>query len=277
MTSADNPQPQVAKFSARGNVGIGIEGDFGRFKPDVVAPGTFVVSTRSLEWDEAAYYNPTSHIVDTFAGLLILTNRAFTNLIVIPNNAVAFTLRLAPNEDSPSPFPDLPIFVRQDAAPGFTDPVATNLFAVPGAQIAALNPVGTTWYYVVANVTTQNLSLDIVTDIVVTNDQGNYFEVLSNLNNTLGPLYRYESGTSMSAAEASGTLALMQEFFETRLRVTNSPALYKALLINGARSVNELLYDFQVRNGINFQGWGLIQLPNSLPASITNGVTHAGP
>ncbi len=32
---------QVAGFSGRGNVGIGIEGDYGRFKPDVVAPGTF--------------------------------------------------------------------------------------------------------------------------------------------------------------------------------------------------------------------------------------------
>jgi len=40
---------QVAVFSSRGNVGIGTEGDFGRFKPDVVAPGTFVVSTRSQQ------------------------------------------------------------------------------------------------------------------------------------------------------------------------------------------------------------------------------------
>ena len=63
----------------------------------------------------------------------------------------------------------------------------------------------------------------------------------------------------MAAADASGTLALLQEFFETRMRVTNSPALYKALLINGARSVNTL-YDFEVQNTVNFQGWGLIQL-----------------
>ena len=67
-----------------------------------------------------------------------------------------------------------------------------------------------------------------------TNGSGNYFEVLSNLNNTLGPFYRYESGTSLAAAEVSGALALMQEFFQ-RLGRTNSPALMKALLINGAR------------------------------------------
>ena len=35
------------RFRAGATWGIGIEGDFGRFKPDVVAPGTFVVSTRS--------------------------------------------------------------------------------------------------------------------------------------------------------------------------------------------------------------------------------------
>jgi len=40
---------------------------------------------------------------------------------------------------------------------------------------------------------------------------------------------------SMAAASVSGTLALMQEFFEQRLKRTNSPALMKAMLINGAR------------------------------------------
>src|SRR5881628_794222 len=43
FTDSDNV---VASFSSRGNVGIGTEGDFGRVKPDVVAPGAFVVSTR---------------------------------------------------------------------------------------------------------------------------------------------------------------------------------------------------------------------------------------
>ena len=40
----------MAAFSSRGNVGIGIEGAFGRFKPDLVAPGTFIISTRSADW-----------------------------------------------------------------------------------------------------------------------------------------------------------------------------------------------------------------------------------
>ena len=45
---------QVAWYSSRGNVGVGTEGDNGRFKPDVVAPGSFVISTRSEQWDEKA-------------------------------------------------------------------------------------------------------------------------------------------------------------------------------------------------------------------------------
>ncbi len=48
MSDSDN---QVAAFSSRGNVGIGIEGPFGRFKPDLVAPGTFIISTRSADWE----------------------------------------------------------------------------------------------------------------------------------------------------------------------------------------------------------------------------------
>lgn len=41
---------QVAGYSSRGNVGVEIEGEFGRFKPDVVAPGSFILSARSESW-----------------------------------------------------------------------------------------------------------------------------------------------------------------------------------------------------------------------------------
>ena len=154
----------VAAFSSRGNVGIGIESDFGRFKPDVVAPGTFVVSARSTEWDQAAYYRPT-------------------------------------------------------------------------------------------------------------NGASNYSMVLSNRNETLGPFYRYESGTSLAAAEVSGVLALMQEYFQGVGR-TNSPALMKALLINGARPLTTP-GAFPVLSATNSQGWGLINLTNSLPVGVSNSFAHA--
>jgi subtilisin-like proprotein convertase family protein len=148
---------EVAAFSSRGNVGIGIEGDSGRFKPDLVVPGTFIISTRSKDWQ--------------------LENQIDTN-------------------------------------------------------------------------TPQ-------------------YEILKDVNEPLAPHYRYESGTSQAAPAVSGLLALMQEFFEQRLpsslRRTNSPALMKALLINGARSAGSL-YDFEVENPINYQGWGLPNITNTLPA-----------
>ena len=156
---------EVAAFSGRGNVGVGVEGGAGRFKPDVVAPGTFVVAARSTQWDQAAYYQPTN--------------------------------------------------------------------------------------------------------------ASDYFEVLSNLNDSVGPFYRYESGTSMAAAEASGVLALMQEFFQ-RLSRTNSPALMKALLINGARTV-AAGYGFGPQTNLNLQGWGLLNLTNTLPAALTNPAAPASP
>src|ERR1700694_55583 len=71
----------------------------------------------------------------------------------------------------------------------------------------------------------------------------------------------------MSAADVSGVLALIQDFFTNQLAQVPSPALLKAMIINGARSVNTI-YNFQVKNTINYQGWGLINLTNSIPAAL---------
>jgi subtilisin-like proprotein convertase family protein len=70
----------------------------------------------------------------------------------------------------------------------------------------------------------------------------------------------------MSAAGVSGMLALMEEFFERRVGVTNSPALMKALVINGARSIGN--YNLGVQNTINFQGWGLVNLTNTIQQAL---------
>ena len=89
-----------------------------------------------------------------------------------------------------------------------------------------------------------------------------------------GYYYRYESGTSMAAAAVSGVLALAEDYFTNTLVVTPSPALLKAMLINGSRSVGS--YTLAVTNGVNFEGWGLVNITNSLP--LTNNVkTPVGP
>ena len=61
-------------------------------------------------------------------------------------------------------------------------------------------------------------------------------------------------------------LALMQEFLVEK-EINPSPALLKALLINGARS-SGTLYDFQIDPLINFQGWGVPNLNHSLPTNL---------
>jgi subtilisin-like proprotein convertase family protein len=268
MTDSSN---EVAAFSSCGNVGIGVEGEFGRFKPDVVAPGTFVLSTKSAQWDTNAYYNPTSHIVAFYPGLVVETNSVWGNSVPVYDNAVQLNLFVLPNTNSPVPFPDMPIYVNQATPP--TNAASATLTGTNHVSLppdAALSPVGANWFYAVGNATTQAVIFDLFADLVVTNALGNYLQVLAGLNDSLGLYYRYESGTSMAAAEASGTLALMQEFFESQLHLRNhSPALMKALLINGARSVSDS-YDFNVRSAVNQQGWGLINLPTTLPGSLTN-------
>src|SRR5262249_15519465 len=62
---------------------------------------------------------------------------------------------------------------------------------------------------------------------------------------------------------------LVQEFFGQRLRRTPSPALMKALLINGARPLGSA-YDYQVQTPLNLQGWGEISLPTMLPGVLSN-------
>lgn len=275
MTTADT---EVAGFSSRGNVGIGVEGDFGRFKPDVVAPGTFVVSTRSAQWDEKEYYNPTNHHVLIRPDQSVTGTNLHSYSVFVPDNAVGLNLTLLDNTTN------MPIYVWKGTDYSSTPPSfwRTNVVTAPPDNAPNFAPVETTWTWAVGNPPPggeQSNSYTIIRDLITTNDLGNYFEVLSNLNNKISGdpdssvtphYYRFESGTSMSAGAVSGMLALMQEYFATYFHRTNSPALMKALLINGARSVGDGVYDFQVQNTRNFQGWGLPRLNYSLPAGLTN-------
>ena len=276
---------QVASYSSRGNVGIGTEGTYGRCKPDVVAPGTFVVSTRSSQWDEGAYYNPTNYSFDIIPDQIVNTNSLNTYNIAVPINAVGVVIQILPNVLSPSPFPpNMPIYVEQANLPTtntFDFVTMNNEVSIPpdggAGYLSQIQNVG--FYYAIGNSTNIPVNYDLITEVITTNDLGNYFIVLSNLNNSLGGSpdstvpphwYRYESGTSMSAADASGVLALMQDYFTNTLQTVPSPALLKAMLINGARLTGG--NTFAVTNSINFEGWGLIDLTNSLPPGVTNQV-----
>ncbi len=274
---------QVASFSSRGNVGVGVEGPYGRFKPDVVAPGTFVVSTRSQQWDELAYYNPTNYTFNVFTNQIVRTNSLHYYNISVPANAVSVAISVVPNRFSPNPFPtNLPVYARLADYPVPTNNLYDILtwkdgLSLPPDYNGAISDITTIqnggFFYAVGNTNNFPINYDLVTEIITTNDQGDYFQVLSNLNNSIGSgppyYYRYETGTSMAAADVSGVLALMEDYFTNSLQQTPSPALMKALLINGSRATASS-YDFTVTNSLNFEGWGQISLPNSLPPGFTN-------
>jgi subtilisin-like proprotein convertase family protein/N-acetylneuraminic acid mutarotase len=277
---------QVADYSSRGNVGIGIEGAFGRFKPDVVAPGTFVVSTRSAQWATNAYYNPTNYDYNIIINQLVNTNAVNLYSIFVPQNTISVTVQIVPNNNSPNPFPtNMPIYVSQYGWPDPTDS-STYDFATandkvlippdgPGDYLTTIQ--GTGFDYEVGNNSSQAINYDLFTEVVTTNDLGNYYQVLEGMNDSLGGYYRYESGTSMSAADVSGMLALMEDFFVNHSTLTNpSPALLKAMLINGARPTLPS-YNVQINNTINDEGWGLINLPDSLPPSIQTNFNGTAP
>jgi subtilisin-like proprotein convertase family protein len=102
--------------------------------------------------------------------------------------------------------------------------------------------------------------------------------ILSTLNTNLGA-YRLDSGTTYAVPVVSGMMALFQEFFETKAKEKRShlsPALMKALVINGARSANSI-YDVSPRTLLNAQGWGLVNIQRSLPELLQQTNALNGP
>ena len=262
---------QVAWYSSRGNVGIGTEGDFGRFKPDVLAPGTFVVSTRSSQWDTNAYYNPTNGSVEPYPDQVVETNSLVYYSVSVPAEAVAVVISIVPNRFSANPFPpNLPIYALQADTPTTTtyDILTTkDGLSIPpdsGGAITGIQAIqGNGFNFAVGNNTGSTVNYDLNVEIFTTNNLGNLYQVLEGMNDQIGPYYRYETGTSMAAAGISGMLALIQDYFTNTLAMTPSPALMKALVINGARAVGD--YSISVTNGINYQGWGLGNIQSSIP------------
>ncbi|HEY1171275.1 MAG TPA: putative Ig domain-containing protein [Verrucomicrobiae bacterium] len=264
---------EVASYSGRGNTGIGREGQYGRAKPDLLAPGSMIISGRSPTWDEAAYYNPTVILDNTFTNVVLQPGAINSFGLFLPNGTTSFTIEVLDTVGGTLAVPNIDIYASQTDVQPSSNPL--NLLGQT-PQTVNITPATTgIWYYDLENVGATAVAVNIRETIRVTNNLGNYFQVLSNnLNGPLAPNYRFEVGTSMAAPVVSGILALMQEFFERELGETNnSPALYKAMLINSARTLSQT-YGFETRSLINYQGWGLVNLPNALPLTMASNITR---
>ena len=223
----------VATFASAGNVGVGTESAGGRFKPDVVAPGVFTISARA-----ASYVDPTNQVVlEAYSQQTLTLTPGESQLyqVTVLTGTTNLMIQVLPNQFSPVPFPtNLQIYF--DAAdPPVTLVTATNEAGVP----IVANPAIGYDYLMITSPDTQpwpvNFDLRIY-GLQTNNTYSNYYQMLAtNLNASLKPSYRYESGTSIAAGAVSGMLALMQDYLFNTWKVTPSPALLKALLINGSR------------------------------------------
>lgn len=256
---------EVAPFSSRGNVGLGIEGDAGRYKPDLVAPAAFVASTRAKDWTPR--FMATNEVVNLVREQIVQPDVWNDYAIQVPANTTKLTIETLPGPNSPSPFPDLGIYARFGDFPDVPDYVADG-------RAEILSPEEGAWYYSIANTTVSNVNFNLLTRLEIVITEEDYLETLEELNEPLEPDYRFASGTSSAAANISGLLALIQEFFEVRLERSYTPALLKALLINRAHSLGPA-YNFEVRNLVNYQGWGIPELPLVLPTALTNSTDEA--
>ena len=266
----------VADFSSAGNVADFLDGA-GRFKPDVVAPGVFTISTRAADYKDPAVQQVL--IYNEFPGQNVSPGQSNVYAVNIMGGTTNVLIQLLPTELSPVPFPTnlLIYFDINDPPKTNTLVTATNEAGV----LMATNPAPGGSYVEIASPAGQPwpVAYDLrVYGIQTNSDYTNYYSVLSNqLNTNLLPYYRYESGTSMSAGAISGMLALMQQYLKNlsnSLSLTPSPALLKALLINGSRPLNRQS-DLNPTPGVNLEGYGLPNLSNSIPTNLCNGIASS--
>jgi len=82
-----------------------------------------------------------------------------------------------------------------------------------------------------------------------------------------GTNYAFMSGTSMATPIAAGAGALVYQYYTNTYETTPSPAMMKAILVNGARMVNRVLYSYPAYGTASTniaQGWGMVDVSRAV-------------
>ena len=113
-------------------------------------------------------------------------------------------ITITPNRFSPTPFPtNLPIYVRHTDFPTTNVPpddfIRVNAVSIPpdsGGTITSISSIQNNgFYFSVGNTNDFPVTFNLTTLIISTNDNGNYFQSLSNLNQSLGTNNPYSNPT----------------------------------------------------------------------------------
>jgi hypothetical protein len=147
----------------------------------------FVVSTTSTNWNKAAYYNPITREERVFPAIVANPGELYADAIFVPDNAIRVSIIIAPNRFSQAPFPNLPIYVSRagiPTGPGDAEFVKNNNRVVmpPDGPV----PAGIPLYFAIDNNTGGNVTFNLITELLLTNENGNVTTVLGNQNRITG-------------------------------------------------------------------------------------------
>ena len=286
----------MAAFSSRGPT------NDGRIKPDIVAPGTFIASTRSqkwgfddnletntAKWSALGSWTRTNSLANsTYGGIYSITDSPAGNYSDTSSNCLTSTTldlrtggstirfwhRYAFNTGDQGSF-----YITPDGGANwytispFTGTQSTWTEAIVSfGSILGTNPINVQFAFCVEpngnGVTADGWYIDDVR--IYGGGWGKMSEVgLATSGDNTDEKYIMMGGTSMATPLTAGAATLVRQFYTTNQGITPSAALLKATIINGATDMNPGQYgtgsgrEMNVRPN-NVEGWGRVNVMNSI-------------